>query len=134
MNQRFEFAGSQLHVSTNTESTGGRAKRLFDIVVALVAVIGLLPLLAIIAIIIWWASPGPVIFRHRRVGFHGQTFYCRKFRTMVPDAESESLRTICDQIMRQKRNGGRPVSSKRIPAYFWLARFSARQASMNCRN
>jgi exopolysaccharide production protein ExoY len=87
VNQRFEFAGSQLHRSTNVDSIGGRAKRLFDIVVALVAVIGLLPLLAIIAIIIWWVSPGPVIFRHRRVGFHGQTFYCQKFRTMVPDAD-----------------------------------------------
>jgi exopolysaccharide production protein ExoY len=32
------------------------------------------------------ASPGPALFRHRRVGFNGKHFDCLKFRTMVTDA------------------------------------------------
>jgi exopolysaccharide production protein ExoY len=32
------------------------------------------------------SSPGPALFRHRRVGFNGTNFDCLKFRTMVTDA------------------------------------------------
>ena len=40
-------------------------------------------------------SPGPALFRHRRVGFRGKHFDCLKFRTMVTDAP-ERLRQLLD--------------------------------------
>ena len=62
------------------------AKRLFDIVSALVALIVLSPLLLIIAIAVKLTSPGPVFFRGIRTGRYGKPFRILKFRTMVVDA------------------------------------------------
>jgi exopolysaccharide production protein ExoY len=87
VHQGLESACWQFRHNSNVSLIGGWAKRVFDIVVASAALIGLLPLLAITAVIIWWMSPGPVIFRHQRVGFQGRTFSCCKFRTMVVDAD-----------------------------------------------
>ncbi len=63
-------------------------KRSLDIVVALLAIVLLLPLILMIAIAIRVNSPGPILFRHRRVGRDGVPFSCLKFRTMVADADT----------------------------------------------
>jgi exopolysaccharide biosynthesis polyprenyl glycosylphosphotransferase len=70
------------------------AKRLFDIVVSFVVLLLLSPLLAAVAVAIKVDSPGPVLFRQRRVGLQGRTFDIFKFRSMYLDAEArlESLR------------------------------------------
>ncbi|HYZ19175.1 MAG TPA: sugar transferase [Gaiellaceae bacterium] len=61
-------------------------KRSFDIVVsAAVAVLGL-PLWLAIAAAIKLDSPGPVIYRDRRIGLNEQEFLMFKFRTMRADA------------------------------------------------
>jgi lipopolysaccharide/colanic/teichoic acid biosynthesis glycosyltransferase len=63
-------------------------KRVIDVAGALSGLVLLsLPML-IIAAIIRLESPGPVIFRQRRVGVGGQIFWFLKFRTMVADAET----------------------------------------------
>jgi len=62
-------------------------KRIFDVVLALFALIVLSPLLAVIAIAIHFDSPGPVLYRSRRVGKKGHAFSCCKFRTMVDNAD-----------------------------------------------
>ncbi|NIJ08058.1 lipopolysaccharide/colanic/teichoic acid biosynthesis glycosyltransferase [Sphingomonas vulcanisoli] len=48
----------------------------------------LAPLMIIVAALVFLTNPGPVIFGHRRIGRHGQSFKCLKFRSMVVDAES----------------------------------------------
>mgnify|MGYP002780768541 FL=1 len=66
---------------------GGRAKRLFDLAVALPLAVALTPAMAAIA---WWVrrdSPGPAIYRQERIGFAGRPFTMLKFRTMVVGAE-----------------------------------------------
>jgi len=72
---------------TNTAPIGGTKKRLMDIAVATAAITLLLPLLALCALAVMLTSEGPVIFRHRRIGFQGRHFGCLKFRTMLPDAD-----------------------------------------------
>ena len=62
-------------------------KRAFDIVVAGATLIALSPLIAAIAIAVKLESPGPVIFRQRRVGKDGATFSMLKFRTMRSDPQ-----------------------------------------------
>jgi lipopolysaccharide/colanic/teichoic acid biosynthesis glycosyltransferase len=62
------------------------AKRAFDLLVTAAALLLLAPLLAAIALWIKLDSPGPVLFRQRRVGRHGRPFAIHKFRTMVADA------------------------------------------------
>jgi exopolysaccharide biosynthesis polyprenyl glycosylphosphotransferase len=66
-------------------------KHAFDRIAALLFVVVLAPLLGVIALLVKGGSPGPVLFRQRRVGRDGQVFDMLKFRTMVgePDAGFE---------------------------------------------
>jgi Undecaprenyl-phosphate glucose phosphotransferase len=67
-------------------------KRAEDIVVAAAAVLVVLPVLALIAILIRLDSPGPVLFRQERTGFHDQTFRVWKFRTMYHHLHDSTAR------------------------------------------
>jgi exopolysaccharide biosynthesis polyprenyl glycosylphosphotransferase len=62
------------------------AKRAFDLVVGTISLFFLWPLLLFIALLIKLDSPGPVIFKQRRVGENNRPFWIYKFRTMVKDA------------------------------------------------
>ena len=75
------------------------AKRGFDVAFSALMCIGLFPLFALIALLIKSSSPGPVFFKHRRVGQFGEEFDCWKFRTMVHNA-AELLEN--DPKMRRK--------------------------------
>lgn len=63
------------------------AKRAFDVVGALLALALLAPVMALAAMAIRLTGAGPVIYRQRRVGRHGQPFEIWKFRTMTVGAE-----------------------------------------------
>lgn len=56
--------------------------RLFDIAAAIAILVMVLPLLAVLAIVLYLSDPGPLFYRHRRIGFRGRYFHCLKFRTM----------------------------------------------------
>jgi exopolysaccharide biosynthesis polyprenyl glycosylphosphotransferase len=58
------------------------AKRALDIVVSSASLVLVSPVLAAAALAIKLSSPGPVIFRQRRVGQDGRQFDMYKFRTM----------------------------------------------------
>lgn len=58
------------------------SKRLFDLIVASLGLVALAPVLLALALWIKLDSPGPVLFRQRRVGRHGAVFDIHKFRTM----------------------------------------------------
>lgn len=62
-------------------------KRLIDFTVAGVSLMLLTPLMLVIGSIIKVASPGPLFFRQRRVGYRGREFDVLKFRTMILNAE-----------------------------------------------
>jgi exopolysaccharide biosynthesis polyprenyl glycosylphosphotransferase len=64
-------------------------KRTTDVVGATIVLVLLAPLLAAIALAIKLDSPGPVLFRQRRVGRDGCTFAMAKFRTMVDGADRQ---------------------------------------------
>jgi exopolysaccharide production protein ExoY len=74
---------------------GMTLKRTVDIVLALSGIVLLAPLLIICFAVTKLTSPGPALFRHRRVGFNGKHFDCLKFRTMVIDS-SERLRQLLE--------------------------------------
>lgn len=65
-----------------------KASRALDLVVASTGLLISSPLLAAAAVAIKLDSPGPVIFRHRRVGLGGRPFDLLKLRTMVSGAET----------------------------------------------
>ena len=60
----------------------GAAKRLLDLCLAISLLFLLAPFLAAIAFWVWLDSPGPVLFRQRRLGLNGAPFGILKFRTM----------------------------------------------------
>ena len=64
-------------------------KRALDFILALLALIVLSPLMGVLALIIKLTSPGPVLFKQKRVGIHKQYFKIYKFRTMRKDAPSD---------------------------------------------
>ncbi len=68
-----------------------RLKRLFDLVVVLAFVPVWVPALALLSLYVLIAAGRPVFYRQTRVGRDGAVFSCVKFRTMVPDAESDGL-------------------------------------------
>ena len=82
-----EFEGNDtLVVSRGPLSLPNRIKkRLFDLSIAIPALIFLAPLLLIVAIAIKLESPGPALFRQKRVGQSNATFSIYKFRSMRTD-------------------------------------------------
>ena len=62
-------------------------KRLFDIVFSLLGIIVLSPVFILTAIAIKLESPGPIIFKSKRVGTNYTIFDFLKFRSMFADAE-----------------------------------------------
>jgi O-antigen biosynthesis protein WbqP len=65
-------------------------KRFFDIILSFIGLILLSPLFLIIAISIKINSPGPVLFKQKRVGIHKKNFYMYKFRTMRIDTPKDA--------------------------------------------
>jgi len=68
---------------------GRRIKDGLDVFGALLGVVATLPLLVPIAALIALDSPGPVLYRQRRIGKGGVPFWAWKFRTMIATAEDD---------------------------------------------
>lgn len=60
-------------------------KRGFDILSSLIAIVLFSPILLILAIIVKFTSPGPILFKQRRIGKDNEQFMIYKFRTMRID-------------------------------------------------
>ncbi|MBI3300240.1 MAG: exopolysaccharide biosynthesis polyprenyl glycosylphosphotransferase [Elusimicrobia bacterium] len=67
------------------------AKRLIDVVLSAFLFVALAPFLAALAASVALTSPGPVLFRQRRVGLHGRAFTLLKFRSMADGGAPEDL-------------------------------------------
>lgn len=68
--------------------------RALDVLVAAVALVALSPFLLAAAIAIRLGSPGPVIYRQRRVGRDGCEFEMWKLRTMVQGSDPVGVGTV----------------------------------------
>jgi len=77
------------------------AKRVLDILVALVMLITLSPLFLAIAIAIRLDGPGPVFYRGERVGRYGKRFRVVKFRSMRANADSGAHAAFLRELMRE---------------------------------
>jgi len=75
-------------------------KRLLDLLIATVLLVLFLPVWLIVPILIKLDSPGPVFFKHRRVGKGGTEFDMYKFRSMVENAH-EYLHNQDPQLLKQ---------------------------------
>jgi exopolysaccharide production protein ExoY len=62
-------------------------KRLLDIIIVCSFLPCLLPLLLIVAVIVRISSPGPILYRQRRIGRFGREFELWKFRSMYVNSD-----------------------------------------------
>lgn len=78
------------------------AKRALDVAVSGLALVLSAPVLAIVAGAITLDSPGPVLFRQRRLGKGMREFTVLKFRTMRVDVDDSAHRTYIAETMDAK--------------------------------
>jgi exopolysaccharide biosynthesis polyprenyl glycosylphosphotransferase len=65
-------------------------KRTVDILFSMTVLIGLLPVWLLLAVAIKINSPGPVLFKQKRIGKEGREYTLLKFRSMIRDAEKHT--------------------------------------------
>ncbi|MBE6918490.1 MAG: sugar transferase [Ruminococcaceae bacterium] len=65
-------------------------KRLLDILLSGVGILVLSPVLLVLVVAIKLDSPGPVLFKQKRVGIHKTHFHILKFRTMRIDTPKDT--------------------------------------------
>jgi exopolysaccharide production protein ExoY len=98
-------------------------KRALDVLCVLAASVVWVPVWVVIALFIKIVSPGPVLFRQKRVGHMGRPFSCLKFRTMTVNAgtvvHQAHLRELIasGQPMKKLDNSG---DARLIPGGVWL--------------
>lgn len=68
-------------------------KRFMDVITSLLVMLLVFPwLFPIVVLLIKLDSKGPILFRQKRVGFLGKTFWCYKFRTMYVNDYADTRR------------------------------------------
>ena len=80
-------AGAYYYDLATRHPIGARVKRLIDLLASTVIITLLAPVFLVIMALIKLTSPGPIIFRQRRIGFRCNQFDMYKFRTMCVDAD-----------------------------------------------
>lgn len=96
-------------------------KRIMDIIGALVGCIISIPIIAIVAIPLKLESPGPLIFRQKRVGLNGRYFYIHKLRSMYVDAEARK-----QELMSRNEMSGLMFKMEDDPRITRVGRFIRR--------
>jgi lipopolysaccharide/colanic/teichoic acid biosynthesis glycosyltransferase len=95
-----------------------KAKRVFNLLLALSGLPFVFPLMLFTAIAIKLESPGPVIFKQERVGKWGRRFTCYKFRSMYIDAEARKAELAdlneADEVVFKIKNDPRVTRVGRI--------------------
>jgi exopolysaccharide biosynthesis polyprenyl glycosylphosphotransferase len=84
------FGLATLHVERlDIAGLRGAVKSVLDRAIAAVAIVGLSWAILAMALAINLSSPGPVLFRHERVGRNGRPFHMYKFRSMYHGADKQ---------------------------------------------
>jgi lipopolysaccharide/colanic/teichoic acid biosynthesis glycosyltransferase len=104
------------------------AKRTLDIIIGTLGIMLLLPVFAVLSLVIRLDSPGPAIFRQRRVGQYEKLFTCLKFRTLYHNANEEVHRQAIRRLWAGERLSEDPNSPYKLTndarVGHWLRRTS----------
>lgn len=121
-----QLAPSDVHRYSATADKARRrsGKRALDIASATALLLAAAPLMVIVAFAIKLNSPGPVLYRQRRIGFGGREFDMLKFRSMVADAEKDGAQWAAKDDVRVTRVGRilRKTRFDEIPQVFNILR------------
>jgi lipopolysaccharide/colanic/teichoic acid biosynthesis glycosyltransferase len=101
-------------------------KHAFDRALAALLLLALAPVLGLVALAVRLSSPGPVLYRQRRVGRDGQVFDLYKFRSMRVDGDPKvAEHSVIDSLLGgDTAPGGVEGSDRRTPIGRFLRRTS----------
>lgn len=71
-------------------------KRLLDVACAVIGLAISFPILVACAVAVRFSSPGPILFRQRRIGINGRAFELFKFRTMISGSAGPRITSAGD--------------------------------------
>lgn len=104
--------------TTNFNASGLLYKRILDIIGGALGTLCFLFMFPFVAMAIKRDSPGPVLFRQKRIGQHGRIFEVIKFRTMCADAEAKKT-----ELFKQNEMNGAIFKLKADPRITKVGRF-----------
>jgi lipopolysaccharide/colanic/teichoic acid biosynthesis glycosyltransferase len=114
MDYSIEVKGSILDGAEPSPRLRWALKRLLDVVLAAGGLLCLWPLLAVIALAIKLDSPGPIIFRHRRVGYRGRPFGLYKFRSMVYGGDDRGYQEYLRSLIESEQGAGQGLPYRKM--------------------
>jgi len=88
-------------------------KNVLDLTIAVVTLVVFSPLLLIVGLAVKLDSPGPAIFKQKRIGKDGKLFTVRKFRTMYVDADDKPHREALKKLVE-----GQPAATVNGQGFF----------------
>ena len=102
----------------NFNATGLLYKRMLDLVGGLIGMAILLAIYPFVAAAIKFDSPGPVLFKQKRIGRNGRVFNLYKFRSMYQDADERK-----QELMTMNEMEGAMFKLKDDPRITRIGRF-----------
>ncbi|WP_309643976.1 exopolysaccharide biosynthesis polyprenyl glycosylphosphotransferase, partial [Phenylobacterium sp.] len=99
-------------------------KRLLDLIVGSVMLAFAMLIIIPVGFAVGMTSPGPVIFRQRRVGYAGRTFTIYKFRTMYVDAEERAASLAAGSLYADGKLFKMDSDPRITPLGRWLRKLS----------
>ena len=76
-------------------------KRIFDNLIASIILVIISPVLLVISILIKLDTPGPLIYRQKRIGENGKPFMMYKFRSMREDADPSIHQEYVTRLIKE---------------------------------
>ncbi len=105
-----------LSKQADKKRASGALKRAMDIVGSSLALFLAAPMFLLIAIAVKASSTGPVFFRQRRLGQHGEPFTFLKFRSMKAGNDSSVHKEYIKKLISGKCRAS-PTERRRVRAY-----------------
>ncbi len=103
-------------------SSGYRARqRIFDLALTLPLVLLLAPVFGLLALAVWINDGGTAFYGQMRIGHHGRTFRCWKFRSMVTDSDAV-LAKVLEMSAEARAEWARDHKLKVDPRITWVGR------------
>jgi Undecaprenyl-phosphate galactose phosphotransferase WbaP len=97
-------------------------KRSLDLFVVIAGGIIVMPFLLIIALLIKLSSPGPVLYKHSRVGLDGKPLGVYKFRSMIMNAD-QKLKELLETDAELRKEWEASYKLKIDPRITWIGKW-----------
>jgi lipopolysaccharide/colanic/teichoic acid biosynthesis glycosyltransferase len=99
----FQQESEKTKTGSDEGSSSDRGRPFWKVCLDFVLILLLLPAVLFFALflslVIKLGSPGPILFRQKRIGYKGREFTCFKFRTMTVDADVSQHRKHAQQLI-----------------------------------